>query len=255
MEGRTGLLEIRLRDVGYDRESAEQHAGLASGLYLQLIISDTGSGMSPEVQQHIFEPFFTTKEPGRGTGMGLAVVHGIISRLGGSIRVYSEEGRGTTFMINLPALPAQDAAAAYSEPASLPHGSGRLLLVDDEPAIVRLLARMLDQLGYSVTACDNSPEAWRIFRQRPQDFDLLITDLTMPRMTGVELARRILEVRPELPVLICTGFGQAVSAEQARQLGVAGYLLKPISRSDLAHEVQRQLAQSAQRSPAEVAAG
>jgi PAS domain S-box-containing protein len=242
MEGQPGLLDISVSELEVDAEFAAQHLGLQPGPHLRLSVYDTGRGMSVEVRERIFEPFFTTKDLGKGTGMGLAVVHGIVTKLGGAISVYSEPGAGTTFHVYLPAA-SQPRVVEGSSVSSLHGGTERVLLVDDEPDIVHITERILSKLGYSVIACTSSEEALELFMRNPQAVDVVITDQTMPRLTGAELARKLLDVRPELPVILCTGFSQAVTPDMAKDLGISEYLYKPILQSSLAEALRRVLDQ------------
>jgi PAS domain S-box-containing protein len=241
MAGGQGLLEIRLKDVFFDEETVVAYPKLKAGNYVELTVSDSGSGMPPQVRERIFEPFFTTKEQGQGTGMGLAVVHGIVTRLGGSITVYSEVGLGTTFHIYLPAITGDAPSFAAKNDTELPRGAGHILVVDDERAVTDAMARVLQGLGYKVTQCNASIHALELFYSDPEEYTLVITDMTMPKMNGTALARALLIQRPDLPIILCTGFSQGVSAETASAIGICSYLSKPISRQALAHTVARLL--------------
>jgi len=235
-----GVLEVHLDEVDITPHGAVASPPLPSGPYLCLTIRDTGEGMTPEVMARIFEPFFTTKGPGEGTGLGLAVVYGIISRHGGTITVASTPGQGTTFTIYLPrvaeAPPVRDRLA---EP--LPTGTERLLFVDDEEA-PRIFAReTLVSLGYDVTVCTSSLEALAAFRATPLGFDLVITDQTMPAMTGETLVRELRHIRPDLPIILCTGYSPLIDAERAAVLGIEAFLLKPVESATLAHTIRQVL--------------
>jgi two-component system, cell cycle sensor histidine kinase and response regulator CckA len=235
-----GVLEVHLDEVDITPHGAVASPPLPSGPYLCLTIRDTGEGMTPEVMARIFEPFFTTKGPGEGTGLGLAVVYGIISRHEGTITVASTPGQGTTFTIYLPqvaeAPPVRDRLA---EP--LPTGTERLLFVDDEEAL-RICAReTLVSLGYDVTVCTSSLEALAAFRATPLGFDLVITDQTMPAMTGETLVRELRHIRPDLPIILCTGYSPLIDAERAAVLGIEAFLLKPVESATLAHTIRQVL--------------
>jgi signal transduction histidine kinase/BarA-like signal transduction histidine kinase len=233
MRGKPGRLEIRLDTRRVDEAFAREHHELRVGEYVRLSVRDAGCGMTPELLARVFEPFFTTKAPGQGTGLGLAVVHGIVKSHDGAILVQSELNRGTEFQIYLPAqTPAPAVPAAPATPAKpvLARGQGQhILLVDDEPAVANAVGRLLTQTGYRVTVKTSSPEAWQVFRAQPQEFDLLFTDLTMPGMTGVELAQQVHALRPELPVLMATGFGGDVVAEAMIGTGIRKVLQKPLT--------------------------
>lgn len=235
-----GLLEVGLQEVEIELSDSPDFSGLAPGSYLALTVSDTGDGMGPEVMKRIFDPFYTTKEHDKGTGLGLSVVHGIVKSLGGAISVNSEVGEGTTFRILLPQLD-ETAPSQVEETADIPAGKERILIVDDEAPLVRSMARMLDGLGYQVTFHDNSREALEGFRGQPDEFDLVVTDLTMPELTGFELAREILQIRPKLPILICTGFSEHTIEARIKVAGIFGLLKKPITKRELAVQVRQAL--------------
>jgi PAS domain S-box-containing protein len=240
MEERPGLIEVSLSALEVDAEFAARHLGLKPGPHVQLRISDTGHGMSLEVKGRIFEPFFTTKGSGQGTGMGLAVVHGIVAKLGGAINVYSELERGSTFNVFLPTAQATETPASVS-PRSLPTGAERVLLVDDEPEILSVTSQILRNLGYEVRTCQSSEDALALFTQDPQYYDVVVTDQTMPKLTGVELAKQMFALRPEMPVILCSGYSPAVTLESAADLGIREYLYKPVLRRDLAEALRRAL--------------
>jgi two-component system, cell cycle sensor histidine kinase and response regulator CckA len=189
--------------------------------------------------QRIFEPYFTTKPKGKGTGLGLAVVHGIVTSHGGMIKVYSEPGKGTAFRVYLPQV--QAAAAVAIPTAPLPTGAGRILFVDDEPALADISCRMLARLGYQVDVRTSPIEALEAFRANPRRYELVITDLTMPQMTGLRLARELTAIQPGLPILLCTGFSDQANEERALASGVRAVLLKPLVMRDLAEAASKAL--------------
>jgi CheY-like chemotaxis protein len=191
--------------------------------------------------EHIYDPFFTTKAAGEGTGIGLSVVHGIVVSHGGTITVESQVNHGTTFMLYLPCLPWNIAGEMQAE-ESLPYGQGQLLFVDDEPALVRLGYSVLTQLGYDVTAHTSSVEALAAFQAAPHHFDLVITDYTMPQMTGEALARALRSLRPDIPIILETGFSHTIDAERATALGINAFLLKPWTVRELARTIAQVLA-------------
>jgi signal transduction histidine kinase/CheY-like chemotaxis protein len=242
MRGRPGRLEIALEPKHVDEAFASQHPDLRSGQYACLSVRDNGCGMPGELLNRIFEPFFTTKEPGQGTGLGLSVVHGIVKSHDGVILVHSQPGQGTEFQIFLP-VQEKSQAAPPPESKPAPPGSGQhILLVDDEPPICNVLSQMLSRAGYLVTACSDPQEALKKFLARPAEFDLLFTDLTMPGLTGVELAKRVFEVRPDLPVVLTTGFGGDVVADATAHTHIVKVLEKPVSPgivNDIMHEILR----------------
>lgn len=238
MKEHGGLLTVNLKIMDLDRLSVADIDELPPGRYLRLSISDSGHGMPPAVLERIFDPFFTTKGPGEGTGMGLAVVYGIVKSLNGGLKVYSEVGKGSVFHIYLPLVAAQAEDRPDSVPSPVAKGTERILMVDDEPDLVTIGVNMLKNLGYQVASHTSSLEALKAFQADPRGFDVLITDQTMPKMTGVELAREILIIRPDFPIILCTGFSQQVSAETARSMGITRFLMKPIVLKDVAEAVR-----------------
>lgn len=232
-----GILEICLDIVQLRENEVAHHPDLPPGSYLRLMMRDTGCGMTQEVRERIFEPFFTTKGVGEGTGMGLAVVHGIITDHGGTITVASQPGQGTTFTILLPRYAATSLAAVAPAPLS-GRGHERLLFVDDEATLARLGEMLLSRLGYKVISCMSGKEALDIFQHNPQNFDLVITDQTMPGMTGDILTQELRKIRPDIPVILCTGFSHTMTPEHARALGVDAFFVKPLVAQEL-HEVIR----------------
>jgi PAS domain S-box-containing protein len=245
MRDHGGLLEICMKRLDIDQDSAGQYRNLNPGEYYLMTISDTGCGMTPEVVSRVFEPFFTTKEPGEGTGLGLSVAHGIIRDHGGTIGVYSEPGRGTTFKVYLPAAQGQFIPRQAEEAGDLLMGRERILLVDDERTLVDLTRQMLERLGYQVEAFDSSPAALAAYLAAPDRFDLIITDQTMPRLTGAELAVEALKVRPDLPIIILTGYSVHISVEKAKALGVRQVLMKPLVVREVARAVREVLGETA----------
>ena len=233
-----GVLEVTLDEVNLDSHAVEQQADLVPGRYLRLSVRDTGHGMSGEIVARIFDPFFSTKIPGEGTGMGLSVVHGIVRSHGGAIEVSSDLGVGTTFHVYFPSL--ESGVAPKPKTAQhIPRGTERILLVDDEEAVVDMGRQMLAHLGYRVVGKTSSEDALELFLRDPSQFDLVITDQTMPRITGIELAREILSVCPDMPVVLCTGFSDVISSDEARFQGIREYVLKPILTVELANTIRR----------------
>ncbi len=206
------------------------------------MVRDTGHGMPPEIMERIFEPFFTTKGMGEGTGMGLAVVHGIVTKCGGVIAVESAPGHGTTFTVYLPRGDQPVVALAGPEDA-VPRGTERILFVDDEEALAQLGHLLLTGLGYDVVTCTSSVEALEAFRAQPDRFDLVITDQTMPDMTGDVLVCALRQMRPDLPIIVCTGFSQRLMAGQAEAIGIDAVCLKPLVARDLARTIRQVFAQ------------
>jgi len=235
-----GILEVSLDSIEVDHHLSWLRLNLNEGHYARLTVSDTGCGMDRATMEHIFEPFFTTKEAGEGVGLGLSVLHGIVLAHGGGVTVYSEPEKGTTFRIY---LPTQRESTQGPSPDKRPAVSGgeSVLLVDDEPVIVDMGKQMLEQLGYRVKAVTSSEEAFRLFRSTPGDFDILITDQTMPCMTGDRLATEALNIRPDLPVVMITGFSECVTTQNYRALGIREYVMKPLLMRELAEAVRRAL--------------
>lgn len=220
------------------------YQNLAGG-YCEIFVQDNGSGIAPENLDRLFEPFFTTKGRGKGTGMGLAVVHGIMHANGGHLLVESEPGQGTTIHLLFPVQEAsdseQDAVAAIQQQSASQQASGHILVVDDEQAIVNMIRESLEMSGYQVDTAIHAREALEKFSAAASDYNLVITDQTMPEMTGMNLAREILQRQPELPVILCTGYSDTVDAQVARDAGIAAFLQKPINLSALESEVARLL--------------
>jgi PAS domain S-box-containing protein len=227
MRGTTGSIDISLQAVTFGPTDLPEQ-DMQPGDYLVLSVKDTGSGMGEEVRKRIFEPFFTTKPVGEGTGLGLSVVYGIVKSHKGNITVYSEPGRGSVFKVYLPKADTRLSEKA-EPPKPIPGGNERLLLVDDEEIIVHSVQNLLQHLGYRVTALTDSEEALRLFSENPSQFDLVITDQTMPGMTGEDLGKQIMSIRPDIPVILCTGYADMISSEKAMALGFRGYVWKPFT--------------------------
>ena len=241
MNDRPGRLRVMLEKVVIDEQMAKGNASLHPGLYARLTVSDTGSGMNAETVQRIFEPFFTTKPPGEGTGLGLSVVHGIMRNHEGAVTVYSQPGEGTVFHMYFPAY-AHDASDAVARPAEVPKGSGeRILFVDDEKPLALLGQSLLESLGYVVMAGTQVQEMLARVKADPAGFDLIVTDLAMPEMTGTEFAAQILKIRPDLPIILATGYTASLTFERAQALGIRELLIKPLTRESLGLAVQRAL--------------
>ncbi|NQU59183.1 MAG: response regulator [Rhodospirillales bacterium] len=241
-----GILEVKLDHAARAGTPPGASLGEVAGRDVRIMVRDTGVGMDAETMERVFEPFYTTKAPGVGTGLGLSVVHGIVSDHGGSIVVKSAAGAGTTFTVLLPVGEVGTVDVAV-EPSPIPTGEGRILFVDDEPAVVRMGEKLLGRLGYEVICETSSLEALRRFRSDPDQFDLVVTDQTMPDMTGEVLAQEIRRIRHNIPVIVCTGFSKAFTRERARELGIDGYVMKPSLATDLGqvvHDVLRDRAAS-----------
>lgn len=228
MEGNHGTLTVKLKAVPPGADGKE---------WLELTIADTGCGIDEALLDRIFEPYFTTKEKTSGTGMGLAMVHGIISRQGGHIQVESNVGKGTTFKIFLPVARRESGLEQVISINDLKGGSGNILLVDDEEQVVQVTGEILQSLGYTVIGRTSPEEALQIFAEAPHTFDLLLTDLTMPALTGLELAEKIKNIRSDLPIILCTGYSDQVSKDAAVHAGIDEYCMKPISMRELSNVV------------------
>jgi CheY-like chemotaxis protein len=238
-----GTLEVSLEEVMVDDAMAGLVPDLVPGRYQRLKIQDTGHGMDHEVMERIFDPFFSTKEPGEGTGLGLSVVHGIVKKHGGSIDVSSTPGKGTTFDVYFPSIGDME-EMIVDEAVPLPTGTERILLVDDEAAMVEMGQQMLESLGYQVTAHTSSVEAAAAFKAQPDQFDLVMTDMTMPRMTGVDLSKIILKTRPDMPIVLCTGYSERIQEDTAKAMGIREFVLKPVILREIARILRRALAES-----------
>ncbi|MFC1523732.1 ATP-binding protein [Thermodesulfobacteriota bacterium] len=238
-----GLLVVELNRIDIDADD-EKVAGLhlATGSYVRLTVSDDGVGIDRSKLEKIFEPYYTTKQKGEGTGLGLALVHGIVKSHGGYISVYSEPGKGTTFQVYLPRVITDvDGATERIDRHQIPTGDERILIVDDEEIIVKMEEKMLVSLGYQVNCSTKPEQALETFAAHPENFDLIITDMTMPGMTGAELSQRILAVRPDTPVIMCTGFSELINKDKAESIGIREFIMKPVVRKELAAVVRRVL--------------
>ena len=237
MKDQGGFLEVTLEETEATDDHAIPQLDLAPGAYLHLKVADTGNGIPPDVMERIFDPFFTTKPPGEGTGLGLSAVHGIVKSLRGALTVSSEPGKGSSFSVYLPVLQAAEFKHVEEFASTqLPPGHERILLVDDEEAIVRTGETLLQNLGYKVRAFMDSMAAWEEISANPTAYDAVITDYTMPRLTGIELSRKIREIRPDIPIVICSGY--ISFTENLKTLGAARHLTKPVTIRDLAHALR-----------------
>jgi len=233
MSEKGGILEICLENVTLDASKADK-LNLQPGNFTKLTVTDTGHGITIDLQQRIFDPFFTTKNTGEGTGLGLSVVHGIVENHEGAMKMDSTPGRGTEFSIFFPTVEEDDRPEEMESNPLLADGNNRILFVDDEEALRDAGGRMLKWMGYRVTAVSSGIEALDIFKQESGGIDLVITDMTMPGMTGVELSTKLLEMQPDIPIILCTGYHETVTPEKAKALGIREYVSKPYSQSDMA---------------------
>jgi len=242
MRGNGGLLEISLSKVDIDALVAAQYPDIHPGAYVKLSVRDTGHGMTTDILAKIFDPYFTTKQVGEGSGLGLAVVHGIVKSHGGEITVYSEPGKGTTFHVYFPRIEDAKGIVDMQKVEPFPMGRGEnILFIDDEQALVDIGKKMLEYLGYKVSVRTSSIEALELFRAKGGQFDLVITDMTMPNMTGDKLAREIMRIRPGIPIILCTGFSEHISEEKAKEMGIREFVMKPLVMGDLARTIRRVL--------------
>ena len=240
MEDAGGVLRVSLKAVVVKKQDALNSIGLEQGEYVEIAVADTGAGIAPDVIGSIFDPYFTTKGPGEGTGMGLAMVHGIVESYGGKITVDSRLGKGTAITIYLPVTGKRKSLRAYV-PEQLPSGNERILFVDDEFTIAKMGSKVLTRLGYAVTTRTSSIEALELFREKPDAFDLVITDMTMPNLTGDRLAVELMKIRRDIPIILCTGYSKKISDETASGIGIKAFAYKPMVRADLASTVRKVL--------------
>lgn len=246
MDETGSVLQVELQEVELDQDSLKELPELKPGRYIRLSVSDTGSGIPSEIMGRIFDPYFTTKEVGKGTGMGLAVVHGIVKEHEGAIIVYSEPGQGTTFHVYFPRTEIVS-VEKREESEAVPMGKERVLFVDDEEAIVRSGSQMLEQLGYQVESTTSPIEALEVFRKDPNSFDLIITDMTMPHMTGDILSKEMMNIRPNIPIILCTGVSYKIDEQKARSLGIKGWIMKPFVLKETAERIREVLGKESGR--------
>ncbi|MBN2039315.1 MAG: response regulator [Spirochaetes bacterium] len=240
MKEKGGKLEIRLISEYLDAYAVKRLNNLIPGYYVKLIISDTGIGMNDDIQKRIFEPYFTTKSPGEGTGLGLAVIHGIVKSMNGDIQVKSKPGQGSAFYIYLPRI-NENVLSSSEVHNDLPRGNERILFVDDEITIVNAMKLLLQGLGYKITALTESKECYELINKNPDDFDLVITDMTMPDINGKELAAKILSIRPDIPIILCTGHSDIINKENAGDTGIKAFIMKPLKIQEIAATIREVL--------------
>ena len=246
MQEKGGVLEVSLKDADLDLEVTASNPTLKPGAYVKLTVRDTGSGIAPEIRERIFDPYFSTREPEQGTGMGLAVVHGIVESAGGSIAVDSIVGEGTTIHVFFPRIENKVTLQARVL-SPFPTGNERILFVDDEKALVDIGVQLLEHLGYQVVARTSSIEALEAFRNQPEKFDLVVSDQTMPNMTGEMLAKELLRIRPDIPIVLCTGYSEMISEEKAMALGIQKLVMKPILMREISQTIRQILDQANKR--------
>ncbi len=238
MKEKGGLLEVILDHEEISTEMARGFINLAPGKYVKLTVRDTGTGIPPEVLDRIFEPYFTTKRFGEGTGLGLATVHGVVKDYGGDITVESKVGFGTEFNVYLPSVDAEMAGSRNETDPDTLRGAERILFVDDEDAAVDINSRMLRRYGYKVTGLTDSQEALALFEKNPEGFDLVITDMTMPNLTGDAFSAKVMAIRPEIPVILCTGYSDKINEEIAHKIGIRAFVMKPVIMKKLAETIR-----------------
>ena len=232
MADKTGVMEVSLTDIDLKSDTVYGHKKLQAGEYVKLTVKDTGHGIDSVNMERIFEPFFTTKDVGKGTGMGLAAVHGIVEDHGGIITVDSEVGKGTTFNVFFPRIENSD--VSEDEPSEIIGGHGEVILVvDDEKSLVDVTKQMLQRVGYTVVGKTSSVDALETFRAEPDKFDLVITDYAMPLMTGKELAKELLGIRSDIPIILCTGFSEEIDSQEANNVGIKKFIMKPVVREEI----------------------
>jgi signal transduction histidine kinase len=244
MEKEGGVLTVRLECVKVDGKSAGKMNDLVAGSYARLVVSDTGCGIEPGIIDRIFDPYFTTKEVGKGTGMGLSLVHGIIKGTGGAIKVFSRPGRFTDFHLYFPVINISatcDDVEPECKPLDLPSGSEHILIVDDETMLLDMMKKVLEQLGYNVTALSDSTEALENVLSAPDRYDLLITDMNMPHMSGLELAKAVKKERLDIPILLCTGYNEHINDEKMKSCGIQAMMMKPVGMQELAGTIRKAL--------------
>jgi len=237
-----GDLKVTLTNVMLDAALVALHPDTNPGLHVMLRVSDTGAGIPPDIRDKIFDPYFTSKDKDHGTGLGLSVVHGIVKKCGGTITVETEVGKGSAFSIYLPVLKVEqlEKRDEGSEPVDLA-GNDHILLIDDEKTIVQMGKKTLEQFGYQVDTKTSAREALALFRTQPGKFDMVLTDMAMPHMTGPILAKKLLNIRPDIPIVLCTGYSEFIDEEKAREIGIQAIVMKPFVRNELARTVRNVL--------------
>jgi CheY-like chemotaxis protein/anti-sigma regulatory factor (Ser/Thr protein kinase) len=240
MEETGGILEVNVEITSLTQDAANHYPDFSAGEYVKIAVTDNGPGIDSKIIDRIFDPYFTTKEVGKGSGMGLAIVIGIIKNHGGAITVDSQPGKGATFTMLFPVVKKKpEIKTATTEELLL--GNGTILFVDDDEAIVNMTGQMLERLGYTVETKTNPSAALELFQSKPDAFDLVITDMTMPHMTGARLSEKLKNIRSDIPVIICTGHSPLIDEEKAKKMGIAAYVMKPIVIRDIARTIRQVL--------------
>jgi len=240
MEKNGGTLEVRLKEVNLGSKDLVHEPDIDDGAFVQLSVCDSGSGIEDGIRGQIFDPYFTTKEFGKGTGMGLSIIHGILKSYGGFISCFSEPGKGSDFHVFFP-VAAGTVQTETIDVEPLSTGGKRVLFVDDEKILVEMGKDMLERLGCHVTVSTRSLDALQIFQNHPEQFDLIITDQTMPHMTGAEMASAMIKIRADIPIILCTGYSSIISEEEAIAMGIKEFALKPLLKKDLSRLIPKVL--------------
>jgi signal transduction histidine kinase/ActR/RegA family two-component response regulator len=238
MQETGGKLEVSLKETNISYEQSVERVGMKVGKHVELVVKDSGHGMDQQVIERIFEPYYTAKKQGKGTGLGLSVIHGIVKNHGGDITVSSQPGKGSSFKVYLPIIDEVEEEIQTDDPLIEINGKERILLIDDEQQIIDIERQILERLGYTVTSKTDSQEALEEFAAQPDHFDLVITDMTMPKMTGDQLAQRMMDIKPQIPVILCTGFNEAISEEKALAMGIDKFVMKPVVKDELASTIR-----------------
>ena len=241
MQETGGTLEVSLKEIDISYEQSVERVGMKVGKHIELMVKDSGHGMDPHVKERIFEPYYTTKKQGKGTGLGLSVIHGIVKNHGGDITLTSQPGKGSSFKVYLPIIDDVEEETLTDEPQIEVNGKERILLIDDEQQIIDIERQILERLGYTVTSKTDSQEALEEFAAQPDHFDLVITDMTMPKMTGDQLAQQMMDIKPQIPVILCTGYNEAISEEKALAMGIDKFVMKPVIKDELASTIRNVL--------------
>jgi PAS domain S-box-containing protein len=240
MREKGGILAVDLESVEIDTDLSEKYPDLKSGPYINMSVCDTGYGIAPEMLNRIFDPFFTTKIREHGTGLGLSVVHGIVKNLGGTIYAFSEPGKGSIFKVFIPAIERRISPEQRTK-TSIPKGTEHILFIDDEPALAKMGKQLLESLGYQVEMITKSSEALELFRKKPDRFDLVVTDMTMPNITGEKLAIELMNIRPDIPVILSSGFNYNIDEKKAMALGIRAFISKPVLKQEMAKTIRNVL--------------
>ena len=239
MEEKGGVMKVSLTEV--EGKNLSFFSPIISDLYIKLSVSDSGYGMTAETMERIFDPYFTTKKFGEGTGLGLSVVHGIVKSYSGEIKVFSDPGKGSRFDIYIPVIEGEEIEKSENT-MTVPSGKGeKVLVIDDEKVLVDIMEEILKKLNYEVFSFTDSKEAFLFFRDNPDNIDIVVTDQTMPELTGLELAGKIMAIRPDIPVILCTGYSKQVRRIDLKAAGIRELLMKPVVRIEIAEAIRREL--------------